>query len=110
MKKKILIVLGVVVSISIITCLILSINNKVTYRVEVSLVDDKSPDRYLTVYNNKNEKIEVRGIEFLDGVKLCDGYNLKAYYGDIEDVKELRLVLMDNQKVVAQVVEKEVNK
>ena len=114
MKKKILIVVSIIILLLVIILLVLNINkkslNKINYRIEVSLVDDYSPDRILTIYNNENEKVEVKRIEYLDGTLLCNGYNTVVHFGDIEDEKEFILVLKDDSKEKAKIVEKEVEK
>ena len=108
MKKKVFLILGVVVVI-IITVLLVIILNKTNYIIKVSVIDDKSPDRILTVYNNKNEEVEFKKIELLDGTLLCNGVNPAVYYGNIKDLKELRVVFKDKSKVIAKIVEEEVS-
>lgn len=105
MKKKILIIIGALVVIVVLLILLL---NKTTYVIKVHMVDDKSPDRILEVYNNKNEKVEIKRIELLNGKYLCDGINTSVYYGNIENIEELRIVLKDNSKAVAKVIKEEV--
>jgi hypothetical protein len=109
MKKKLLIIGGVVLLIVIIIILIVLLK-KPSYTIRVSIVDDRSPDRILTVYNNKDEKVEVKRIEFLNGVLLCEGYNLVAYYGEILNVDELNVVLNDGSVVKARIIKEEVKK
>ena len=109
MKKNILIIIGSVITLLTIILLVINLN-KTTYRIEVSIVDDYSPDRILSVYNNKNEKVEVKRIQYLDGTLLCNGYNTTVHFGDIKDEKELKIILKDNKEVRAKIVEKEVKK
>ena len=109
MKKKVLIISGIVVTILVVVLLVI-ILNKTSYKIIVSLVDDQSPDRILTVYNNKNEKMDVKRVEYLDGTLLCYGHNMAVHYGDIENVKELRVVLKDKSIVTAEIVKEEVKK
>ena len=107
MKKKILI--GVTSLIAVLAIVLVVLNlNKTNYHIEVSMVDDYSPDRILTVYNDKNEKIEVKRIEYTDGTLLCNGYNTTVHFGDIKDETKLIIVLKDNKKATAKIVEKEV--
>ena len=106
MKKKLVIVGTVVITIAIIALLVLFLN-KTKYIVKVSIVDDQSPDRILTVYEN-TEKIEVKRIELSDGTLLCNGYNTTVHFGDVEKEKELRVVLNDNSIVTAKIVIEEV--
>ncbi len=107
MRKKILIITGVIV-IAIITILLITSMNKTQYVIKVSIVDDRSPDRILTVYNEKNEEIEVRRIETIDGVFLCNGVNTAVYFGNIENIDKLKVVLMDKSEVIAKVIKEEV--
>ena len=107
MKKKILII-GGVLALVIIGVLVILFLNRTKYTIKVSMVDSKSPDRVLTVYNDKNEEISVKRIERLDGAILCYGYNTAVYFGEIKDKKELVVVLKDNTKVKAKIVEEEV--
>ena len=106
MKKKAIIIGGVVVAILAIVLIVLLSSPR--YTIKVSIVDDQSPDRILTVYNSKNEKIEVRKIEYLDGTLLCNGYNTTVHYGDIEHEKVLKVILKDNSVGKARVIIEEV--
>ena len=107
MKKKLMIVGTVVITIAIIVLLVLFLN-KTKYIVRVSIVDDQSPDRILTVYKNDTEKIEVKRIELTDGTVLCNGYNTTVHFGDIEKEKDLRVILKDNSVVMAKIIIEEV--
>ena len=101
MKKKLLIIGSIVVTVAIVAVLILVLC-KTKYTIKVSMVDDRSPDRILTVYNSKGEKIELQRIEYLN----VSGNNLKSEnFGDIETEKEYRVILKDNSKVTAKIVE-----
>ncbi len=106
MNKKILIIGGLITLIAII--LIILLLNKPKYSITVSKVDDQSPDRILTVYNEKNEKIEVKKIEYLDKTLLCYGYNTAVHFGDIENVSEVRVILEDGSEVIARIIKGEV--
>lgn len=108
MKKKLLIISGILFIVIIVSLLLIVTSNKTTYIIKVSLVDDRSPDRILTVYNNKNEKISVKRIEYLDGTLLCNGYNTTVHFGDIESEKELKIILKDLSETTAKIVEEEV--
>lgn len=105
MKKKLLIIGGLLVIVIVIVLLIML--KKSTYVIKVSLVDERSPDRRLTVYKDK-EKIEVSKITYLDGTLLCEGYNTTVHFGDVENEKELKIILKDKTEVVAKVIEEEV--
>ena len=106
MKKKYLIIGGILIIIIAIILIILL--NKTTYVIKVSMVDDKSPDRILTVYNNKDEKVEFKKIELLNGTYLCDEINSSVYYGNLKNINELQVILKDDSKVIAQVIKEEV--
>lgn len=107
MKKKIIII-SCVLLVVIAIALFLILSSKTKYTIRVSIVDDHSPDRVLTVYNEKNEKVEVKRIEYLDGTLLCNGYNTTVHFGDIKDEKELQVILKDNSKIKAKIVKEEV--
>ena len=109
MKKIVLIVICLLVTL-IITMLTVKLLNKPTYVIKVSLVDDRSPDRILTVYNEKNEKIEVKRIELLDGTVLCNGFNTTVHYGNIENQDKLKVILQDKSEVIAKIIIEEVKK
>jgi hypothetical protein len=106
MKKKALII-GSIVVVAIVVVLVILLN-KTTYTIRVSIVDEKSPDRILSVYDNKNNKVDFNRIETLDGTVLCDEINSSVYYGNIVKLNELRVVLKDNSKVIAQINKEEV--
>ncbi len=106
MKKKVLII-GSIAAVAIVVVLIILLN-KTTYTIKVSIIDEKSPDRILTVYDNKNNKVDFNRIETLDGTVLCDKINSSVYYGNIAKFDELRVVLKDNSKVIAQINKEEV--
>ena len=106
MKKK-LIIISSIVAIVILVIIVL-LGGKREYTIVVSKIDDRSPDRILIVYEN-NEKITVREIRYLDGVLLCKGNNV-TYYGNLENIDELIVVLNDDSEVKAKVVEEEVKK
>ena len=76
----------------------------------VSMVDDRSPDRILTVYKNKTEKVDVNRIEYLDGTLLCNGYNLTVHFGDIEKEEKLKIIFKDKSSAEAKIVKEEVKK
>ena len=107
MKKKVpIIVGGLILLIAVVLMVVLL--SKPKYTITVSIVDDQSPDRILTVYNGKSEKVEVRKIEYLDGTFLCNGYNTAVHYGDIKDVDKLKVILLDRSEVIAQIIKEEV--
>ena len=105
MRKKIIII-SLFVLVTIIVMLIAL--RKREYIIKVSIIDDRSPDRMLKVYDNYNNEIEVKRIEYLDGTLLCKGYNTTVFFGDIVNEKKLVIILRDNTKAIAKVVEEEV--
>lgn len=109
MRKKIIIVSCICI-ILLSLALYIAFSNKFKYVIKVSLIDDNSPDRVLTVYDNNNEKIDVKRIEYIDGKLLCNGYNTTVYYGDIKDETTLKIVLKDDTEAKAKVINEEVNK
>lgn len=109
MKKK-LVIIGSVLVVLITVVILLMLLSKTKYTIKVSMVDDQSPDRILTVYDENNKKIEVKRIEYLDGTLLCYGYNTTVHFGDIENEKELKVILKDKTEVKAKIVKEEVKK
>ena len=109
MRKKIILTCGGILIIAISVLILVLLLGRTKYTIKVSLVDSKSPDRMLTVYEG-DKKIEVKRIEYLDGTLLCNGYNTAVYFGDINKVKELKIILKDNKEVIAKVVEEEVKR
>lgn len=68
--------------------------------IKSSLVDEKSPDRILKVYENGNE-IKFKRIEYTDGTFLCN-YDVPAVsYLDIKDEEELVVIVKYNKEVIA---------
>ena len=106
MKKKFLII-GAIVLI-VITIVLIILLNKTTYVIKISMVDDKSPDRILSVWTNKDEKVDFKRIEFANGTVLCDEINSSVYYGNLKDINELNVILKDDSKVVAKLIKEEV--
>ena len=106
MKKK-FIVVGSIITI-IVAILLIVLLNRPKYTITVSLVDDRSPDRILTVYNLKNEKVEVKKIEYLDGKLLCNGYNTAVHFGDVEGITKVKVILKDRSEVIARIIKEEV--
>jgi len=105
MKKKPLII-GIIALFIVVLLVVLL--NKTTYYVKVSKVDDQSPDRILTVYNNKDEKVEFKRIELLDGTFFCDDINPSVYFNNLRGIEKLKVILKDKSIVTAKVIEEEV--
>lgn len=93
-KKNIIICLVIVIAIVI----LFVFNNKYNLSIKVDLVDSKSPDRILTVYN-KNKLFKYDHIEYTDGIYLCSYNNPTVGYVDIKSEKELVIVLKNNKKI-----------
>lgn len=70
-----------------------------TYTVKVSVVDEYSPARILSVYED-GSKISFKQINYTDGLKLCSS-NGNVNKSDIEGVSKLQVVLSDGTKVTA---------
>lgn len=107
MKKKVLLITGGLITI-VVAILLIVLLNQPKYTITVSRVDDQSPDRILTVYNDKNEKVEVKRIEYLDGTLLCNGYNTAVHFGDIEGITKVKVILKDRSEVIARIIKEEV--
>lgn len=72
-----------------------------TYTVKVSNVDQYSPDRILTVYEN-GVKINVSAIQY-NGVTLCSGNNLVVNMYEISGIASVNVILLDGSSVTASV-------
>lgn len=70
-----------------------------TYTVKVSSVDEYSPARILSVYED-GSKISFKQINYTDGIKLCSS-NGNVNKSDIEGLSKLQVVLSDGTKVTA---------
>ena len=70
-----------------------------TYTVKVSSVDEYSPARILSVYED-GSKISFKQINYTDGLKLCSS-NGNVNKSDIEGLSKLQVVLSDGTKVTA---------
>lgn len=73
-----------------------------TYTVSVSIVDEYSPDRKLTVYE-EGSKISVKQIKYTDGTLLCSGSNLTVSKSDLAGVSSVKVVLNDGTTVDAKI-------
>ena len=70
-----------------------------TYTVKVSSVDEYSPARILSVYED-GSKISFKQINYTDGTMLCSS-NGNVNMSDIEGLSKLQVVLSDGTKVTA---------
>ena len=70
-----------------------------TYTVKVSIVDEFSPARILSVYED-GSKISFKQINYSDGTKLCSS-NGNVNKSDIEGESKLQVVLNGGTKVTA---------
>ena len=69
------------------------------YTFKVSLVDDYSPDRVITVYADGKE-ISFKSIK-IDGVTLCSGKNPTVNKSEIDGITSITVVLNDDKSVTA---------
>ena len=69
------------------------------YTFKVSLVDDYSPDRVITVYADGKE-ISFKYIK-IDGVTLCSGKNPTVNKSEIDGITSITVVLNDDRSVTA---------
>ncbi len=106
MKKKYLIIIIALIILLIGGIIWFIYKNTGNYIVKVNSVDEKSPDRVLTVYK-EDEKIEYKEIRKMNDVLLCDSNNPSVYYGEIKNESKLKIVLNNDKKVVAKVVKGE---
>lgn len=70
-----------------------------TYTIKVSIVDEHSPARILSVYED-GSKVSFKQINYTDGIKLCSS-NGNVNKSDIEGCSKLQVVLSDGTKVTA---------
>ena len=73
-----------------------------SYTISVAIVDEYSPDRVLTVYEN-GTKISVLEIKYLDGDTLCSGSNTTVNKNDIAGENSFIVVLSGGTTVTASV-------
>lgn len=99
MKKIIVFLIPIVILI-----LTVILFNRSTYTIKVNLVDSYSPDRILEVYKN-NKKIDYNEIQYKDGTILCKGDNKTVAYIDLIDEKTLIVILKNDKKVKAKIIE-----
>ena len=71
-----------------------------TYTIRISIIDEYSPDRVLTVYENGSQ-ISVRSINYLDGTQLCSGSNMTVNKNDIVGESSFIVVLNGGTQVTA---------
>lgn len=74
------------------------------YTVKVSIVDDYSPARVLTTYE-EGTKIIVKNINYTDGTFICTGINANVNKTALVGEAKLQLELDDGTKVIATIVE-----
>ena len=74
------------------------------YTVKVSIVDDYSPARVLTTYE-EGTKIIVKNIYYTDGTFICTGINANVNKNALVGENKLQLELDDGTKVIATIVE-----
>lgn len=105
--KKIAIVSILIVFIIILAVfVIINILRKDNYIIRVSMVDKNSPDVVLTVYNN-DMAVDVEAIYYINGVLICNGNNLTTNKFNIQNDKEMKVVLKNKREVIAKVVMEE---
>ena len=74
------------------------------YTVKVSIVDDYSPARVLTTYE-EGTKIIVKNINYTDGTFICTGINANVNKTALVGETKLQLELDDGTKVIATIIE-----
>lgn len=75
--------------------------NQKSYTVKVTNVDQYSPDRILTVYED-GKKISVSAIKY-NGTTLCSGSNMVVNMYEIEGISSVTVVLTNGTSVTASV-------
>ena len=76
--------------------------NAKSYTVKISAVDDYSPARILSVYEN-GSKITVKEIRYSDGTYLCSGANPNVNKNAIAGETSLIVVLSDGTRMTASI-------
>jgi len=76
--------------------------NQKSYTIKISAVDDYSPARVLSVYEN-GSKITVKEIRYSDGTYLCSGSNPNVNKNVIAGETSFIVVLSDGTQVTARV-------
>ena len=74
------------------------------YTVKVSIVDDYSPARVLTTYE-EGTKVIVKNIYYTDGTFICTGINANVNKNALVGETKLQLELDDGTKVIATIIE-----
>ena len=100
-KIKISIILIVII---LLVLMIFIIKNDTPYTVVVNKIDDHSPARILRVYKDDKE-ISFKEIRYSDDVFLCSSLNPSVYYGDVNKEKKLKVVIDENNYIMAKIVE-----
>lgn len=77
--------------------------NQKSYTIKISIVDDYSPARILTVYENGTQ-ITVNEIRYSDGTRLCSGTNPNVNKNALTGETTFIVVLQDGTQVTAYVV------
>ena len=104
-KKNLIIIIATIVLIALVTTLVLVLNKSdenASYTVKMSLVDDQSPARFLTVYKN-DKKIDFKEVRYMDDVLLCRGTNPTIHFTELDEETELKVVLKNDKVVIAKI-------
>ena len=104
-KKNLIIIIATIVLIALVTTLVLVLNKSdenASYTVKMSLVDDQSPARFLTVYKN-GKKIDFKEVRYMDDVLLCRGTNPTIHFTELDEETELKVVLKNDKVVIAKI-------
>lgn len=105
MKRLLIIIPIVVIFVGLILILIFNFSGNNNYIVKVDIIDEKSPDRVLTVYKD-NEKIEFDSMYYLDDVFICDSESPNVAKSALKNVKQIK-VKLKNGRILKAKVEKE---
>lgn len=71
------------------------------YTVRITSVDQYSPDRILTVYED-DSPISVSSVKYND-IKLCDGNNMVVNMYEINDIDTVTVILKNGSSVIANI-------
>ena len=104
MKKYILIIVPIIIVVVISLIFISKQNNN--YIIKISEVDDRSPDRVLSVYKD-NQKIDFDSIYYLNDVFICDSTVPNVSKSAVKRMDKLKVKLKDGKIVKAKVLKEE---
>ena len=102
LTKNIRIIISITLILLIVLFMVLFKSDNSVYKITVNKIDDQSPARILKVYKD-DEEISFKEIRFKDDVVLCTNINPSVFYGEVLDEDELKVMINDNEYVIAKI-------